>query len=106
MLKCTPSPFISDYCVVKCEIKYKRDRPIEENITYCKINKIDTNAFVKDLVLTGVTDDLDPTMMIHAFQHDLCRVLDEHAPIVTRKLPVRQPKPWFNEDIKGQKQKV
>ena len=23
MLRCTPGPFISDYCVVKCEIKYK-----------------------------------------------------------------------------------
>ena len=61
---------------------------------------------MKDLVLTGVTDDLDPTMMIHVFQHELSRDLDKHAPIVTRNPPVRQPKPWFNEDIKEQKQKV
>ena len=106
MLRCTPGPFISNHCVVKCEIKYKRDRPIEENITYHKINKIDTNAFVKYFVLTGIIDDLDPTMMIHVFQHELSTVLDEHAPIVTRKLPVRETKPWFNEDIKEQKQKV
>ena len=70
MLRCTPGPFISNYCVVKCEIKYNRDRPIEENITYHEINKIETNAFMKDLVLTGVTDDLDPAMMIHVFQHE------------------------------------
>ena len=101
-----PRPFISDHCVVKCEIKCKRDRPTEENITYCKINEIDTNAFVKDLVLTEVTDDLDPAMMIYVFQHELSRVLDEYVPIVTRKLPIRQPKPWFNEDIKEHKQKV
>ena len=85
MLRCTPGPFICDHCLVKCEIKYKRDRPIEENIMYNKINKIDTNAFMKDLVLTGVTDDLDPTMVTHVFQHELSRVLDEHALIVTRK---------------------
>ena len=106
MLSCTPSPFISDHYIVKCEIKYKKDRPTEENITYHKISKRDTDAFLKDLVLTGVTDDLDLAMMIHVFQHELCRVLDKHTPILTRKLPARQPKPWFNEDIKEQKQKV
>ena len=47
MLTCTPGPFISDHCVVKCEIKYKRDRPTVENKTYCRISKIDTDAFVK-----------------------------------------------------------
>ena len=106
MLGYTPGPFISDHYVVKCEIKYKRDRPTERNITYHKINKIDTNAFMKDLVLTGVTDNLDLAMMIHIFQQILGRVLDMHTPVVTRNLPARQPKPWFNEDIKEQKQKV
>ena len=33
MLSCTPGPFISLHCMVKCEIKYKRDRPTEENIS-------------------------------------------------------------------------
>ena len=61
---------------------------------------------MKDLVLTGITDDLDPAMMIHVFQHELSRVLDKHAPKMTRKLPARQPKPWFNKDIKEQKWKV
>ena len=61
---------------------------------------------MKDLVLTGVTDSLDPAMMIHVFQHELSRVLDKPAPITTRKLPARQPKPWFNKDIKEQKQKI
>ena len=61
---------------------------------------------MKDLVLTGITDDLDPAMIIHVFQHTLSRVLDKHAPMVNRKLPARQPKPWFNEDIKEPKQKV
>ena len=69
MLRCTPGPFISDHCMVKGEIKYKWDRPTEENIAYQKINKIDTDTFVKDLVLTGVTNDLDPAIMIHVFQH-------------------------------------
>ena len=84
MLGCTPDPFISNHCMVKCEIKYKRDRPTEENITYCKTNKIDTDAFRKDLLLTGVTDDLDPAMMIHVFQQELSRVLDKHALKITR----------------------
>ena len=30
---------------------------------------------MKDLVLTGVTDDLDPAMMIHVFQHELTEFL-------------------------------
>ena len=29
MLVCTPGLFISDHCMVKCEIKYKRDRLTE-----------------------------------------------------------------------------
>ena len=99
MLSCTPGPFISDNSMIKCEIKCKRDRPTEGNITYCRMNKIDTGAFVKDLVLTGVTDDLDPAMIIQVFQHELSRVLDKHAPIM-RKLPARRPKRWYNENIK------
>ena len=61
---------------------------------------------MKDLVLTRVTDNLDSAMMIQVFQHELSRVLDEHAPIITKRLPTRLPKLWFNEDIKEQKQKV
>ena len=34
IIKCTPGPFISDHCIVKCEISYKRDRPTEEYIRY------------------------------------------------------------------------
>ena len=79
---------------------------MEENITYHRISKIDTDNFVKDLVLTGITDDLEQAIMIHVFQHELSRFLDKHAPIVTRKLPVRQHKPWFNNDIKEQKWKL
>ena len=81
MMRCTPGPFISDHCVVKCEIKYRRDRPMEEYIRYWKINKIDTDAFVKDLLLAKTTDDLDLATMLDVFQQELGKVLDEHAPI-------------------------
>ena len=96
VMRCTPGPFISDHCVVKCEIKYKRDRLIEEYIRYWKINKIDTDAFVKDLLLTKITDDLHLAMMIDVFQQEFDRVLGEHAPMITKRLPIRQPKPWFS----------
>ena len=55
MMKCNPGLFISNHCVVKCEINYKRDRPTEEYIRYQTISKIDTDAFVKDLLLTKIT---------------------------------------------------
>ena len=45
-------------------------------------------------------------MTIDVFQQELGRVLDEHAPIITKRLPRRQAKPWFSEDIKEKKQKV
>ena len=106
MMKCTPGPFISDNCVVKCEIDYKRNRPMEEYISYQRISKIDIDVFVKDLLWTKITDDLDLATMIDLFQQELGRVLDEHAPMITKRLPIRQPKPWFSEDIKEQEQKV
>ena len=106
IIKCTPGPFISDHCIVKCEINYKRDRPTEEYIRYWKISKIDTDTYVKDMLLTKITDDLELDMMIDVFQQELVRVLDEHAPMIRKRLQIRQPKPWFREDIKEQKQKV
>ena len=33
MLRCTSGPYISYHCMVKCEMKYKRDRLTEENIS-------------------------------------------------------------------------
>ena len=106
IVKCTLGPFISDHCIVKCEINYKRDRPIEEYIRYHRISKIDTDAYTKDLLLTKITDDLELDTMIDVFQQELVRVLDEHAPLIGKRLQTRKPKPWFREDIKEQKQKV
>ena len=88
------------------EINYKRDWPIEEYIRYRRISKIDTDAYTKDLLLTRITDDLELDTMIDVFQQELVRVLDEHAPLIGKRLQTRKPKPWFREDIKEQKQKV
>ena len=85
---------------MKCEINYKRDRPIEEYIRYHRISKIDTDAYTKDLLLTKITDDLELDTMIDVFQQELVRVLDEHAPLIGKRLQTRKPKPWFREDIK------
>ena len=68
IVKCTPGPFISNHCIVKYEINYKRERPTEEYIRYHKISKMDTDAYVKDLLLTKITDDLELDMMIDGFQ--------------------------------------
>ena len=58
---------------MKCEIKYKRDRPIEEYIRYHRISKIDTDAYMKDLLLTKITDDLELDAMIDVFQQELVK---------------------------------
>ena len=70
IVKFTPGPFISNHCIVKCEINYKRDRPTEEYIRYRKISKMDTDAYVKDLVLTKITDDLELDTMIDVFNRN------------------------------------
>ena len=67
---------------------------------------MDTDAYVKDLLLTKITDDLELDTMIDVFQQELVRVLDEHAPMIRKRLQIRQPKPWFRQDIKEQKQKI
>ena len=67
---------------------------------------MDTDAYVKDLLLTKITDDLELDTMIDAFQQELVRALDEHAPMIGKRLHTRKSKPWFREDIKEQKQKV
>ena len=105
IIKCTPGPFISDHCIVKCEINYKRDRPTEEYIRYQKISKINTDAYVKDLLLTKITNDLELDTMIDVFQQELVRVLDEHAPMIRKRLQIKQPKPRFREDVKEQNRK-
>ena len=58
------------------------------------------------MLLTKIPDDLELDMMIDVIQQELVRVLDEHAPVIRKRLQIRQPKPWFREDIKEQKQKV
>ena len=44
--------------------------------------------------------------VVDSFNKSLLEALDKHAPLVTKKIPVRQKVPWFDSKVRDQKQEM
>ena len=99
--KCTQDDFISDHCIVKCNLNVKRPGITRRVISYCKLKDINIQNMVNSLSITYV-DDLDG--LVEQFDKALSKALDDVAPIQTKKQTVRKSIPWFTDEVKECKQ--
>ncbi|XP_033633164.1 uncharacterized protein LOC117294758 [Asterias rubens] len=89
------STFISDHCSVVCELKLGKPKCSWKVATYRKLNKIDLAEFTRDM-----------THLLQVVPDSLKQLIDRHAPIQRRLLPVRPHSPWYTHDImEAKKQK-
>ena len=63
------------------------------------------NRFIDDidtsLLCLNSPEDLDA--LVNCYNSTLSSVLNQHAPIQSRSIPIRSRAPWFNDDIKNGK---
>ena len=99
--KCTRDDFISDHCIVKCNLNVKRPEITGKVISYHKLKDINIQNMINSFNIPYV-DDLDG--LVEQFDKALSKALDEVAAIQTKIPTVRKSMPWFTDEVKECKQ--
>ena len=101
VMKVELGDFISDHCFVNATINAPKPDTTIKIIKYRKINKIDKDKFEDDLknfVENGLTiDNLDD--LVKYYNNSLAKILDKHAPEITKTIVIRPKMPWFDTEV-------
>lgn len=97
-----PVPGISKHDLIYCVSTFKSPKPSEKFIQYRDFKRMDEAAFLRDVYQTqwDVIETLDSVdSMVEKFSSLVINIYDKHAPIVTKRINKRHPKPWITQDI-------
>ncbi len=100
---------LSDHCNILFELDMQKPPRMRKTLTFRKTRSIITDRFkddVKDRLahIDTKTDNLDD--LINCYNSKLTDVLDEHAPLQTKEITIREHTPWTTEEIRPEKQKL
>ena len=76
--RCTQDDFISDHCIVECNLNVKRPDILRKVISYCKLKDINIQNMINSFILTYI-DNLD--RLVDQFNKALSKAFDDVAPI-------------------------
>ena len=99
--QCTQDDFISDHCIVKCNLTVKRLDITRKVLSYCKLKDINIQHMINSINLT-YDDDFDG--LVEQFDTALSKALDKVAPIQTKLQTVCKSIPRFTDEVKECKQ--
>ena len=98
-----PGSFLSDHTSILCDVNIDKP-PLEvHECTYRKLKDIDKSEF-KNLVDDKLSDlgyNLDE--MAQKYEESLQSILNELAPVKSRRMVIRPTNPWFSDSLKEQK---
>lgn len=97
--------FVSDHASIISKIKLQKPSPIKyHDINYRKLNGINMDMF-KRTVTTSLmcSPDIDVNDMVSAYNDTLGDIINEFAPVITKRVPIRVRQPWFNSSLKDMK---
>ncbi len=90
----------SDHFALLCDLKTSKPPLQKERIQYRQLNKIDFNEFNKDLENALQTSDaLQPNGKVIHYNSSWSSILNQHAPLKSKEIVVREMVPWMNDDI-------
>ena len=96
---CTSS-FISDHAAIHCDLDIQKQPPASRIATFRRYNKINNILFREDLAACFLDTSSDLDGLIDQFTSSITDIINKHAPLTTRKIPIRQSFPWYSIDIK------
>ena len=99
-------PVMSDHSPLTFTVRSIKPASIRKKISYRKFKDIDIKAFSEDISSSRIvsTDETDPELLIDLYNSEVSKVMDKHAPIVSKTVTVRHKTPWFNDEISKAKQ--
>ena len=98
---------ISDHITVLCKILLIKPPLVTKQISFRKIKNISINDFKQDILNSNLHSETPSTLTDLATEYnDILRtILDQHAPLITKCLPVRPLQSWYDTSITTEKQK-
>ena len=100
---------LSDHYTLSCTLQVRPPaggtaRPIE----YRNLKRVNIDAFRDDIITAFSVDlsagDSNVDHCLHAYNDKLNSLIDKHAPLKCRMVPVRKKSEWFNDEIRQAKQ--
>ncbi len=98
---------LSDHWSVLFRVRMSKPPPRFKQTVFRNIKDIDIDQFKKDIqdsYLCQHSPQDDLSTMVGMYNSCLSDLLDTHAPLSERDLPVRPRQPWFTNEIKEQRQ--
>ena len=92
--------YVSDHCAVLCKLQIEKPKEHWSEVKYRKINKIKNEFFSKDL--TPIVNNLSTAGhedRVKLYFSSLRSILDQHAPVQERLLPIRPHSPRYTNEI-------
>jgi hypothetical protein len=96
---------ISDHSTVMCKLNFERPSFQKKQVTSRKIKAININSLVDDIEQSQIFNhDISCiNEMADIYNSELSRIVDHHAPLITRNITIRPAAPWYNEEIRSEK---
>jgi exonuclease III len=96
---------ISDHSTVMCKLNFERPSFLKKQVTSRKIKAININSLVDDIEQSQIFNhDISCiNEMADIYNSELSRIVDHHAPLITRNITIRPAAPWYNEEIRSEK---
>ena len=86
--QCIQSEYISHHRIIECKTTLEKEPIVNQEVLYCDVNSIIIEDFMDDLLFDyGNTPTLQA--VVDGFNKSLLEAFDKHAPLVTKKIPVR-----------------
>ena len=104
--KCEEGPFLSDHCIIDFSIEYSQEEPEQKQVMYRKIKSIDPELMSDDIDLKQLDGEGDINLYAKTLESALKKPLDKHAPEKMKVIKDRTRQPWFDSNLKIQKQKT
>jgi len=99
------SSMLSDHFLVNIDVSLQKPSVPTKTMSYRKYRSIDKDAFANDLrashLIIDPPNDLD--QLVDLYNNTLIDLIDKHAPLKSKEMPIRSLVPWFNKDIQAAK---
>ena len=96
--------FISDHAAILSYLKMAKPQLSQKTINYRKLNNINMDALKREISqCLVVSSEIDLDNIVSKYNATMSCIIDEFAPVVTRRIPIRVRQPWFNSTLKQMK---
>ena len=96
--------FSSNHCIIDFSIEYSQEEPEQKQVTYRKIEDIEPELMSDDIDLKQLDREGDVNLYAKTLESALKEALEKHAPEKTKVIKDRTRQPWFDGNLKIQKQ--